>query len=248
MKKEYHILNGDALKEQFPEDIKGTLIIARECLIEGNVDGDTFDSFFNNRAQFISKNYGDTKEAYLQNVKTEFQKILTLEPDSNVNLWFEDDLFCQVNFWFVIHLLSENKVQNNLFLVRPPKHTQYGFGGLNKQDLFAAYQNRTMIKHNKSISSLWLAYKNKNWDLLKLTAKSIEDTYPFILAAVQAQLDRLPKDGKPGRPTQTLQKIMAEQQTKDFKKVFKEFSKRESIYGFGDLQVKALFDQILKNQ
>ena len=48
MKKEYHILNGDALKELFPEDIKGTLIIARECLIEGNVDGDTFDSFFNN--------------------------------------------------------------------------------------------------------------------------------------------------------------------------------------------------------
>ena len=112
MKKEYHILNGDALKEQFPEDIKGTLIIARECLIEGNVDGDTFDSFFNNRAQFISKNYGDTKEAYLQNVKTEFQKILTLEPDSNVNLWFEDDLFCQVNFWFIIHLLSENKTQS----------------------------------------------------------------------------------------------------------------------------------------
>jgi len=38
-KKQYHILNGDALKEQFPDRIKGKIIIARECLVDGNVTG-----------------------------------------------------------------------------------------------------------------------------------------------------------------------------------------------------------------
>jgi hypothetical protein len=33
-------------------------------------------------------------------------------------------------------------------------------------------------------------------------------------------------------------------ETNSFGEVFKEFNKRESIYGFGDLQVKRLFDEI----
>ncbi len=39
MRKQYHILNGDSLKEQFPENIQGDIIVARECLVDGNVKG-----------------------------------------------------------------------------------------------------------------------------------------------------------------------------------------------------------------
>lgn len=35
----FHILNGDALKSQFPEQILGEKIIARECLVDGSVEG-----------------------------------------------------------------------------------------------------------------------------------------------------------------------------------------------------------------
>ena len=61
MKKQYHILNGDALKEVFPKSIPGDLIITRECLVDGNVKGKNRNDFYRNRAEFLSNNYGDFK-------------------------------------------------------------------------------------------------------------------------------------------------------------------------------------------
>ena len=37
---------------------------------------------------------------------------------------------------------------------------------------------------------------------------------------------------------------MKELDTKDFGTIFKEFNRRESIYGFGDVQVRRLFNSI----
>ncbi len=79
------------------------------------------------------------------------------------------------------------------------------------------------------------------------SAIELKNEYPFILPAVQAHIDRLPKNGNPGRPVRTLIEIMHELQTEEFGPVFREFCRRESIYGFGDLQVKQLFDDIVNN-
>lgn len=51
-----------------------------------------------------------------------------------------------------------------------------------------------------------------------------------------------------GRPIQSLITIMKELDTEEFGPVLREFNKRESIYGFGDLQVKRLFDEIINNR
>lgn len=57
MKKQYHILNGDSLKHQLPEAIQGEFIIARECLVDGNVEGNNLTELIHTRATFISLNY-----------------------------------------------------------------------------------------------------------------------------------------------------------------------------------------------
>lgn len=76
----------------------------------------------------------------------------------------------------------------------------------------------------------------------------MQDDFPFILAAVNAQIDRLPKNESIGRPKQTLKKIVEYLQTSEFGPVFQEFCKRESIYGFGDSQVQVLLREILDNK
>lgn len=248
MRKQIHILNGDSLREQFPKKIKGKLIVARECLIEGNVAGDDFNTFFKNRAEFIYQNYNDSKEDYQSKVRTEFQKIQNVEKGTELNLWFEDDLFCQVNFWFVSYFISQNKINEKVYLIRPKNHNQYGFGGLNNEELISAYTNRQEILELDKIANLWIEYKNKNWKGLMSAAKNIEDDFPFIIAAVDAQIERIPKGNNPGRPTRVLLEIMDELQTEDFGQIFLEFSKRESIYGFGDLQLKALYESAKNNR
>ena len=53
-----HILNGDCLLEQFPEEIMGSRIVCRECLVDGDVQGSDLEEFFRIRAEFISNLHG----------------------------------------------------------------------------------------------------------------------------------------------------------------------------------------------
>ena len=109
MKTQYHILNGDSLKKQFPQDLTGEKIIIRECLIEGEIQGNSITDFFQCRAKFISNAYNTTEEKYFEKTVSEFQKIEKIPQEVEINTWFEDDLFCQVNFWFVCYLLDHSQ-------------------------------------------------------------------------------------------------------------------------------------------
>lgn len=248
MKKQYHILNGDVLKQQFPKTIPGDIIVARECLVDGNVKGKNLDELFASRAKFLSENYGGPEQKYYESVVPEFRKILAINDDSDINLWFEDDLFCQVNFWFVAHLLSKEIRKNTIHLIRPKAHTQYGFGGLDESELISIYNNRFVLTELEKIGSLWKWFQNDDSDKIISTAQELETAYPFILSAVEAHIERKPSNENLGRPIQSILTIMEELETEEFRPIFREFCKRESIYGFGDLQVKRLYNEIINNR
>ncbi|OAN62871.1 DUF1835 domain-containing protein [Balneola sp. EhC07] len=244
--KEFHILNGDALKDQFPDSLNGELIVARECLVNGDVSADSLDQLFELRAEYLSNAYDSEKGFYHNEVIPEFKKIISLPEHSVINLWFEDDLFCQVNLWFVSHLILNFVTPTQVFLVRPHTDIQYGFGGLNSDGLENAFRSkvRLSVDEVKLFSSLWELYQDQNHtEILELAVKHSKE-FPFLEDAAQANLERFPSDGSPGRPEQTLLDIMKETGSDEFGLVFREFHKRESIYGFGDLQVKRLFDQL----
>ena len=245
MKKQYHILNGDALKNKFPKTIHGEIIVARECLVDGPVKGDSLGELYKTRTKFLNDNYGRCSEQdYFMKVVTEFQKIQSIPEEGEINLWFEDDLFCQVNFWFVIWLLQNSKKRTPIFLVRPHIHNQYGFGGLNESELNLIYKNRILLTELEKVTNLWKFYQNNKTGYLLKIATELEHIYPFILPAVKAHLDRIPSEGKLTRPTQSLIQIMKDLKTEEFGPIFMEFSNRENIYGYGDLQVKRIFDTI----
>jgi hypothetical protein len=248
MNKHYHLLNGDALKEQFPTSIEGNIIIARECLVDGPVHGDNLDEFFATRAEFISKQYGGTTRDYHEQSTAELLKILDIEKDATINLWFEDDLFCQVNFWFVVHLLNKNNRNNLIYLVRPAEHTRYGFGGLSQSELLTCYKQKTLLTQPDRIAALWSAYQAGDTETLLAIANQLKAPYPFIHTAVEAHIQRIPVNGHPGRPKATLLSIINELNTQDFSAVFRAFNERESIYGFGDLQVKRLYDEVINER
>ena len=245
MRKQYHILNGDVLKNQFPNNISGDVIIFRECLVEGNINGNNTDKLFASRAKFISQNYGGSKQDYYDKVVLEFNKILNIDNNSDINLWFGDDLFCQVNFWFVISILVKEYPKCTMNLIRPDLYGQYCFGGLNNFELSSIYEKRIELIEIDKLVLLWELYQNSDLkELLKISEK-LKNLYPFIYQAVKAHIDRIPKNGDLGRPTNTLLTIMNELNTNDFRKIFSEFNKKESIYGFGDSQVKRLYDKII---
>ncbi|MTI87520.1 MAG: DUF1835 domain-containing protein [Balneolaceae bacterium] len=241
-----HILNGDSLKEQFPSSLDGKIIVARECLVDGDVSGKTLPDLYNTRKTFLEKHYAIPPAEYASGTETEFKKIINLPGDADVTLWFEDDLFCQVNLWFCAHLIHDYGNVEQVYLARPTTDVRYGFGGMNKKELSHAYQQRTEINDYNlaALSLLWRSYQEQQWKKMLALAQNIWEDLPFVEKAVLANIERFPEDGSPGRPKRTLQTIVNEIGDEEFGPVFREFHKRESIYGYGDLQVKRLFDEI----
>ncbi len=241
----FHILNGDALLEQFPSSLSGKHIVARECLVDGDVSGSTLEALFESRATFISTAYPEFSKAdYFSKTVSEFHKIQQLPKHSSVYLWFEHDLFCQVNMWFVCSLL-QNK-SHDVYFVQPTTSIKYGFGAMNSSQLESAFQQATKLtsKECSLFSQLWTEYQKSDFKTLQSLSKQLQFAFPFLPETISAHIQRFPQHGNLGRPEKTLQHIMKELNTQDFNIVFPEFWKREAIYGFGDLQVKRIFENL----
>jgi hypothetical protein len=245
----YHILNGDALKSQFPESIIGELIVARECLVDGNIQGDSLSELIANRAEFIESYPQIPEGEYFKTTVPEINKIRNIPQRATIYCWFEDDLFCQVNFWFVLHLLAEQELNYKIYLVRPNQGNEYSFGHMSQGELTTAYNAANIIEATefKALANLWRSYQHKHLDEMLMLAENYVDEFPFLLPAINAEIDRLPDDSGYGRPERRLLLIMKQLGTNDFAAVFRLFHQSEAIYSFGDLQVKRMFDELLRN-
>ncbi len=245
MPHQVHILNGDCLRERFPSELPGQIIVMRECLVDGPVAANTLEDLYQIRAKFLIEEYGlSTSQEYFDHTILEVDKIRNIPDHSEVCLWFEDDLFCQVNFWFVTYLLFQSGKNYKVYLVRPEMLTHEGFTGLSHEDLIHIFDHKILIENVQEIANLWIYYQKENFELLLKEAKELNTSMPFIFDAVEAHIARKPTEDHPGRPIQALLDITRELDTKEFEPIFKEFSKREKIYGFGDLQVRRMFDLI----
>ncbi len=247
MKNQYHILNGDSLKEQFHKEISGQVIVTKECLVDGCIEGKNQKIFFENRAKFISETYNCSIEDYYKTTVSQFEQMQNIPQNSEINLWFEDDLFCQVNFWFVMSLLASTHKNYHYYLIRPLKGHEYSFGSMSEKELSLAYTQKIKLTHLDKITQLWSLYQNEDFDILINIAKDVEGKYPFILSAIQAHIQRIPTSSSYGRPIDSLITIIQDLQTDHFGTIFREFLKRETIYGFGDLQVKKMLEYIKIN-
>ena len=246
----YHVLNGDALIERFLlTGLGNQMVVARECLVEGNLEGDTVTEFYRTRAGYIKGRYGETEDTYYGRVAGEFNKLMQAPNDSEFNLWFGYDLFCQVNLWYIISLLNDLEKEKAIYLVYPTylrgDDIWNDFGNASPADLTGCY-NRRMRVNSIGISlgkDLWTAYKNSDFAWLEELSKTDSPYFPHLREICQAHLERFPTNGGKGRPEKAVEQLI-EEGASDFNTVFNKFSQREGIYGFGDLQVKQIFENV----
>lgn len=126
------------------------------------------------------------------------------------------------------------------------KHFWNGFGPADAGQLQVCFADRILL-NNADLQlgqQLWTAYKDNHFEELIRLAKNQSFAFPYLQEIVQAHVDRFPKNGEIGRPEKVIQDII-QTGADDFGKVFTEFWKRESIYGFGDIQLKRLYDKVL---
>ena len=248
----YHILNGDALIDRFvASQFNGdSIIIVRECLIEGNLSGNTLAEFWQNRAEYIANVYHENQENYFKRVVSEYQKVIAAPDHSEFNLWFGYDLFCQANMWFVLSILIDLPINKKIFVVYPsylkPNDKWKDFGGAEPSDLKECFQNRIPFGDSDLLlaKNLWDSYKNSKLARLQELSRQHSDCFPYLKEVCEAHIERFPENNQKGRPERVIENIIQEN-TKDFYSVFEEFFKREGVYGFGDSQVKQIYDKVI---
>ncbi|SHO64290.1 DUF1835 domain-containing protein [Algoriphagus zhangzhouensis] len=238
----FHILNGDSLSQQFPKEISGEKIIFRECLVDGPVKSDSEDDFWNQRRKFIEAEFQEAN--YDSYSKAEILKISEIPEDSKVHFWFEEDLFCQVNFWKACTLLPPS-IQS-AFLVMPGSNSPYSFAHLSNENLISQWENAVELNSEdlELFQSLWKSFQNSDPEEALQSASNFEEIFSFLIPAIKAWKEMIPNENSEGLPKEELKKIHQELQTENFGPVFREFHRRLPIYGLGDTQVLKLWQSI----
>jgi hypothetical protein len=219
----YHILNGDALAKKF--DLDGEIIICREILIEGDLQAENLEDFWRFRAEFIKKAYAD--DTYLETVKSEFTKLNHLNPGDEVNFWFGNEAFCQVNMWFCSSLVLDKNAE---FYRVFPDSNDWSCDFDQLENRFESRQRLTADDLQLG-NQLWQAFCSRDFERLKYLS---EIASPCIIRLNEVCHALIEKDWK---PKEILSEITNSGEN-DFGKIVIQFQEKAGIYGFGDLQIK----------
>jgi hypothetical protein len=110
-----HILNGDSLAFSF--NLPDHKVVCREAFAIGKVELDFGTPvFWQTRQQTLAEALAGTHEVinaetYQQKVVSEFEKLQNLQDYSEITLWFDADLFCQINQLALLGWLAQQNLE-----------------------------------------------------------------------------------------------------------------------------------------
>jgi hypothetical protein len=238
-----HVLPGDAIVKTFQlANIEGDIAVCREAFVDGDLVGEALPQFWTNRAKHYSGDTVDAEADYHHRIVREFAKLTAVRSDSVINLWFEYELFCHVNMWFCLSLLAKSTA--DIFRVEPvtlPENEIWdGFGNMSETDLRECYAARVQFSPAdvQLGADLWDAYRLRDHRQLDRLSKLESPAFPKLrevcLAAIEKEI----------RPKLVVNEIIQSGETK-FENVFREFKARAGVYGYGDAQVRTIWQELV---
>lgn len=221
--------------------LEGEVHVFRECLVDGPLKTDGKASFWRMRGDYLSA--GDPRQIgfYEVKVRRELEAFFKKVPESEINLWFEHELFCQVNLWFCLHRLRDTGAEP--YVVYPVHQNEDeiwdGFGRLNAEQLLDSFARRMRLGSDEIAfgAKLFEAFRDRDLAALSSLGRTGSRAFPRLGEIVEAAV-RIET-----RPRTVLLRLIGEGE-RDFGKLFQKFSETEKIYGLGDLQVRRIYDEI----
>lgn len=178
-----HLLNGDATLAVFPSTLPGHRIVWRDIMVEGPAVDDGAA-----RAAWLAPRLGLTPDEYERRWREGLAELARATADDEVVLWFEQDLFCAVNLWFVIARLPPT---TRLWLVFPPLGDTFrGLGTMTSSRLAELFESRRPLDREArtAAGALWGAYASSDPRALAETRSALA----FGDDAVRLHLGRFP--------------------------------------------------------
>jgi hypothetical protein len=178
-----HVLNGDATLAVFPSTLPGHRGVWRDIMVEGPPVDDGAA-----RAAWLAPRLGVMPAEYERGWRDGHALLAHAADDDDVVLWFEQDLFCAINLWFVMARIPPT---TRLSLVFPPlAETFDGLGSSTAEHLTELFEHRRAVdqRTRAEAEALWRAYAAS--DPTRLLAMTTE--LDFAPEAVRLHVGRFP--------------------------------------------------------
>ena len=241
-----NVYNGDSTAiTARAASIPGDHVSWREALVCGPAPEDLTESeFIEVRARHLATAYNVAIDKCRAELLSMHEALASFSQHDEVVLWFEHDLFCQVQLiyllnWFAGREMGETKLSVVCINEFPGMHPFHGLGELNEEQLKSLFPRRAEIgpEQFELAVSAWRAYSSADARALISLLRRDLSALPFLKEALKKHLERFPstRNGL-GRIENTSLALVTEGYSK-FRSLFPAFSRRESVFGFGDAQV-----------
>ena len=250
MTQHLHILNGDSIVNAFNQaGIEGTICIFREILSEGPSHTALGDPSSNKlRIAFLSKYYAADKKKYIDDFVNQL-KIIHEKAWDEITLWFEYDLFCQINSIFLLnYLVIQKNIQSKISIIYAGAFSHsdslLGLGEISPDLYPLLFNDRKLIpdaSHGsiQDFCNLWIS---DNHEGLKALAEQFPiDVFPYLSQAIDYHLARIPKENE----IHLIEKkilVLIHLNKYSKKALIKALLDWDPYYGLGDLTFKIYVD------
>lgn len=222
-----HIHNGDVTATMARRlGIAGTHLAFRETLVSGPiVESDWIES----RARFLSTAYGENLLRVRNSLLEQEAAIDAAAREDEVVLWFEHDLFCLVNFLYLLRRVGRHPRATAIWCDKP-------IGTREDDELPPLFNSRGAITPRmlKAGETAWNAYASSDPTVINALLKNENSDFPFLRAGFELHATRFPstRNGLGRVENRALDLIAAG--AGDFATVFDAFNTDVPRYGFGD--------------
>lgn len=253
MSSQLHITNGDEFTQKLSSlNLEGEIITWREMLCEGKTESNVgSESFWKTRFEFLSKNYKVTKSWFIDKTLKEYRSLCNHKKEDQIVLWFEYDLFCQINMLAVISWLKINRPFAEISLVcsgeTEGSDILYGLNDLDSEQILKLYEDRTFLNQDdvEYADYVWQLYCSDNPIRLENLKDFGSFQFTYLESAIKAHLMRFPtiKNGL-NEVENNILRLASANKLKTRTELMTTVLKNQGRYGFGNLQYERLFDKL----
>lgn len=245
MQQALHITNGDAFTSYFKKlGIKGTIITWREMLCEGKtLHSVGSEDFWKERFNFLNKNYKVSKQSFINLTLKEYRKLCMQKRQEEIILWFDADLFCQINMLGLLSWLKTHRKYAQISVISNAlsfeDHTSKSSFKEVPETLQKHYNNRVFLTQDdlEFADYAWQLYCSDN-PLRMVQLSGFEKfNFSYLKKAFEMHLHRFPslKNGL-NLQEQTLLEFVSKNNYSTQYELVKDLLKHQGHLGFGDSQ------------
>ncbi len=253
MNTQLHITNGDFLTKRLKSlDLKGDIITWREMLCEGKtLTSVGSESFWKTRFEFLNKTYKISKSRFIEQTLKEYRSLCSHKQQDQIILWFDYDLFCQINMLAVISWLKTHRRHAEISLVSTVSLKEgeipKSLSEMEDHELLSIYGLRKSLTQDdiEYADYIWQLYCSNNPIRLENVGDYQNYQFDNLANAIAAHLKRFPSIRNGLNDVENLVlKVALEQHPDSKKELLSLILKNQGIYGFGDTQYERVLTKI----